>query len=245
MRNKVALGISIIFNAVVVVLLLQLRPPPRSWISSPVMSLVFEEEEVLQEEVLGEPVPFAAYDQSQFKGMLIEQAFSGLPRKDITEVPVDNSYIKTIVENDTVGIQSEEIIQAEPRLIDNLFIPGVDTILSDLPEAEVTGITGSGVVSGEEEITWADRQRTAVEIIRPEFPAILLKQGMEVDLVVQIVVSPAGRVIEVSILQSSGFPAIDMEVSRALGNWLFEPADSTENDTGLVPVHYRLKKSGL
>lgn len=77
----------------------------------------------------------------------------------------------------------------------------------------------------------------------PEYPALARRRGWEGTVVLQVRVDKDGRPADVTVLESSGYRALDDAASRAVRQWRFRPAragainfESTVN----IPVRFQL-----
>lgn len=79
---------------------------------------------------------------------------------------------------------------------------------------------------------------------RPDYPPLSRRLGEEGRVVLQVRVSAEGRVLEVEVARSCGFPRLDAAAKRSVAAWRFVPA--TVNGAGvessvLVPVVFALE----
>jgi protein TonB len=58
----------------------------------------------------------------------------------------------------------------------------------------------------------------------PEYPLASRRRGEEGRVTLLVQVDPQGRVLDLSVLGSSGFQALDREAERTVRRWRFEPA---------------------
>ena len=80
----------------------------------------------------------------------------------------------------------------------------------------------------------------------PAYPMGSRRKREEGTVVLRVVVSPEGRVAEVSIHQSSGYPALDEAALGAVRKWRWSPTmrdGRTVTITGLVRIPFALRDS--
>ena len=83
----------------------------------------------------------------------------------------------------------------------------------------------------------------AVSTPPPVYPAEVACTGGEGTSVLRVVVGPAGRVSDTSVVTSSGFPALDQAAIDAVEGWQFRAATRAGQPvpaTIQVPVTFRL-----
>jgi protein TonB len=69
--------------------------------------------------------------------------------------------------------------------------------------------------------------------------------GMEGTVLVKVLVSREGKVLQLSIAHSSGYEPLDTAAKEAVQNWRFVPArrgDSAVDEWVQVPLAFHLKK---
>jgi protein TonB len=77
----------------------------------------------------------------------------------------------------------------------------------------------------------------------PAYPWLARLQGWEGTVVLQVRVEPDGRASRVTIVSSSGHPALDHAAQQAVSQWTFLPAHRGGRPVGSivkVPVRFRL-----
>jgi protein TonB len=78
----------------------------------------------------------------------------------------------------------------------------------------------------------------------PEYPAIARRRGYEGTVLVEVLVNRDGRVEDLRLSQSSGYPVLDQAAMTSMRGWLFEPATIDEKKVEMwvkVPVRFHLK----
>lgn len=83
----------------------------------------------------------------------------------------------------------------------------------------------------------------AVETPPPAYPPEVACTGGEGTSVLRVVIGPAGRVSETSVISSSGFPALDQSAITAVEGWQFRAATRGGQPVAAtiqVPVTFRL-----
>jgi protein TonB len=78
----------------------------------------------------------------------------------------------------------------------------------------------------------------------PDYPLVARRRGYEGRVVLDVLVDREGRVRDLSVSQSSGHGVLDRAATKAVKDWLFEPArrgDETMDMWVEVPLTFRLK----
>jgi TonB family protein len=92
-------------------------------------------------------------------------------------------------------------------------------------------------------LEWRGRERRLLKAAQIEFPDVLLKEGVEVDVEAVFTVAASGQVTGVSIERSSGYATVDRAVEQALLSYLFEESAAGEEDQGRVQFRFRLARA--
>jgi len=91
-------------------------------------------------------------------------------------------------------------------------------------------------------LEWKGRARTLRSSGSPVFPEVLLREGRDVDVEAVFTVAATGQVVDVEIVRSSGYAAVDREVEKTILSYLFEPTREGGEDTGRVQFGFRLER---
>ena len=78
---------------------------------------------------------------------------------------------------------------------------------------------------------------------RPNYPEASRRRGEEGVVRVELLVDPSGRVVDVRVLESSGFSALDAEAVKTVRDWRFRPAQRGGLPVAgsiTTAVHFRL-----
>ncbi len=94
----------------------------------------------------------------------------------------------------------------------------------------------------EPQIGWNDRPRRLLVRRTPEFPQKLIQEGLEAEVVARFLVSPEGQVVQVELLQSSGYSLADASVIQALRGYSFDKSPVGRSDTGTIRFSFRLER---
>ncbi|MCA3414009.1 MAG: energy transducer TonB [Roseomonas sp.] len=79
---------------------------------------------------------------------------------------------------------------------------------------------------------------------RPNYPEASRRRGEEGVVRVELLVDPNGRVVDVRVLESSGFSALDAEAVKTVRDWRFRPAQRGGLPVAgsiTTAVHFRLE----
>jgi protein TonB len=78
----------------------------------------------------------------------------------------------------------------------------------------------------------------------PKYPAVARRRGFQGNVVLEVLVGPAGNVIELHVLSSSGYPILDRAAKSSVKNWTFEPGMRGQQKVEMwvrVPIRFELK----
>jgi protein TonB len=78
---------------------------------------------------------------------------------------------------------------------------------------------------------------------RPNYPEASRRRGEEGVVRVELLVDPSGRVVDVRVLESSGFSTLDAEAVKTVRDWRFRPAQRAGVPVAgsiTTAVHFRL-----
>ena len=79
---------------------------------------------------------------------------------------------------------------------------------------------------------------------RPNYPEASRRRGEQGVVRVELLVDPSGRVVDVRVLESSGFSALDAEAVKTVRDWRFRPAQRAGVPVAgsiTTAVHFRLE----
>lgn len=112
-----------------------------------------------------------------------------------------------------------------------LVIPGPGT--AGLPAGVESGDFGF-------ELAGPGRERRPVHAPLPAYPAWAMERGIEASLELKLWIDDEGRVTEVQVQRSSGWPEIDFPSLHRVREWRFEPGSETLT-WAVLPLHFRLR----
>jgi protein TonB len=78
----------------------------------------------------------------------------------------------------------------------------------------------------------------------PKYPAVARRRGFQGNVVLEVLVGPAGNVIELHVLSSSGYSILDRAAKSSVKNWTFEPGMRGQEKVEMwvrVPIRFELK----
>jgi len=79
---------------------------------------------------------------------------------------------------------------------------------------------------------------------KPEYPSLARRKGYEGTVVLEALVDRNGRVSDLRVLKSSGYPILDRSAIASVKEWLFEPGMRGDEKTEMwvkIPVRFELK----
>ena len=74
------------------------------------------------------------------------------------------------------------------------------------------------------------------------YPEYYRKKGVQGDLVLRIQVDPSGRVNQVTIVKSTGYPKLDVMGKQAMRRARFSPSGGSTYEDGIFTVKFQLRK---
>jgi periplasmic protein TonB len=83
--------------------------------------------------------------------------------------------------------------------------------------------------------------RRLVSLPAIDYPESIRKKSGQGRVELMIEVGPDGRVEEIEVIRSSGYPRLDMNARNAYRNAVFSPSASGESATGVVVVTFRMR----
>ncbi len=78
----------------------------------------------------------------------------------------------------------------------------------------------------------------------PKYPRMARRRGYEGTVVMEVLVNREGRVEDLRLYQSSGYPVLDRSAMSSVKKWLFQPGKRGDKEVDMwvkVPVRFRLK----
>jgi protein TonB len=80
--------------------------------------------------------------------------------------------------------------------------------------------------------------------LQPRYPRIARFKGYEGTVVLEVLVDHQGKVGDLRLFQSSGYPVLDRAAMNSVTNWLFEPGQRGDKAVEMwvkVPVRFKLR----
>lgn len=117
--------------------------------------------------------------------------------------------------------------------------------------APPTPVRLNAALQGRESLT-LEGQTSAAEPLdttrnrRPNYPEASRRRGEQGIVLLELSVDASGRIVDVRIVESSGFSALDAAAVEALRDWRFRPAQRAGMPvaaTIIHPVHFRLENA--
>ena len=78
----------------------------------------------------------------------------------------------------------------------------------------------------------------------PKYPVLARRRGFQGNVVLEVLVSRIGNVIDLHVLSSSGHPILDRAAKSSVKNWTFEPGMIGQKKVEMwvrVPIRFELK----
>lgn len=78
----------------------------------------------------------------------------------------------------------------------------------------------------------------------PKYPRMARRRGYEGTVVMEVLVNREGRVEDLRLYESSGYPVLDRSAMSSVKKWLFQPGKRGDKEVDMwvkVPVRFRLK----
>jgi periplasmic protein TonB len=78
----------------------------------------------------------------------------------------------------------------------------------------------------------------------PKYPAVARRRGFQGNVVLEVLVSQIGNVIDLRVLSSSGYPILDRAAKSSVKQWTFEPGMRGQKKVKMwvrVPIRFELK----
>jgi protein TonB len=78
----------------------------------------------------------------------------------------------------------------------------------------------------------------------PKYPVLARRRGFQGKVVLEVLVSPFGNVLDLRVLTSSGYPILDSAAKSSVKHWTFEPGMRGQEKVKMwvrVPIRFELK----
>ena len=196
----------------------------------------------------------------------VEKKDSVLPEYAIkkTKKFIDKGEVK--LKEVKVGISSDALLEQD---IDEMDFDVTEDFLSDIDinEREIESDLASGIdeadvakeldgielstsslierEGNDEQLVWDDPAviRKIETIIQPEYPAELIKEGKEGEVVFKVWVTVQGFIQNVEIVKSTGHTELDELAKKAVYKWKVEPIfNVTDTQSAEVKFLFKIKK---
>ena len=126
-----------------------------------------------------------------------------------------------------------------------------DHMAFDLPSEPVEEPVREAALPGEASMspeTSVQSVREAIPIYRenppPTYPRIARRRGYEGTVILEVLVTPEGKVDQCRISQSCGYSVLDEAAVKSVRDWVFEPATRGDKRVEMwvkVPITFQLK----
>ena len=103
-------------------------------------------------------------------------------------------------------------------------------------------------VDSGESLSSAHVVREAIPLYRinppPKYPALAIRRGYQGTVLLEVLVDKNGRVGDLQVFKSSGYPVLDKKALAAVKDWLFEPGMKENKTVEMwvrIPIRFQLK----
>lgn len=76
---------------------------------------------------------------------------------------------------------------------------------------------------------------------RPKYPMMARRQGWQGRVALKALVAPDGRLLEVTLEESSGFAVLDQAAIKTVNRWQLQASSSAASEWIWIPVEFRLR----
>lgn len=142
-------------------------------------------------------------------------------------------------------------VEEKPEPIPDFEASEIDHMAFDLPSEPVEEPVLEAALPSQENMypeTSVLSVREAIPIYRknppPHYPRIARRRGYEGTVVLELLVSPEGKVHECRLYQSCGYSVLDEAAMKSVRDWVFDPAMRGDKRVEMwvkVPITFQLK----
>jgi protein TonB len=151
-----------------------------------------------------DPLSPALQQEEDFARLLSKARFVEPVAVEVEEF----SMLVATLEREVEPRREDEAAEIEPGDVE----PGESTESEPNAEDEVAAAEGS-----------EERPARIASGFPPAYPGVALRMGWEGAVLCELEIDAAGRVLSVSVLESSGYEVLDQAAVEALEKWRFEP----------------------
>lgn len=153
-----------------------------------------------------------------------------------------NIQIKEETKVDITRVLKETILGSEEKIKRNfiLDIPSEDIKIAFEKISSIPSLKIEKITDEEELIEGPAGRRKIIYKEKIDYPLWAQKIGIEGKVKIKFWINPEGKIIETEILQSSGYPELDLYSIEKFKNWLFETAETKENTWGMITFFFKL-----
>lgn len=157
------------------------------------------------------------------------------PDKKLSEP--DQKEILKVLPHITDALKPEqEEMPEEPYDSESDFVK--QDMLEEMGVKEAGEMVSTPYVQGFREVRPIYRENP-----RPEYPRLARRRGYQGTVVLEVFVDRKGRVGDLKVFQSSGYPVLDRAAMTSVREWLFEPAirgDERMETWVKIPIRFQL-----
>lgn len=230
MRNITAIVVSVCFHLGVVWFLLGIDIPEFKYTGDDFVSLK------ISQSGLDESTVEKDYVQPAFTKASRKISRDGASRTLVEKQPVESKSAMTDEQSTSSGMSPVPVTKADSAK---------NTRKGSMPEPEFedtykfkleeTSKKQTGI-----EIVWNDdMRRNTVQSPAIQYPDFLARNGLQADVVAELLVLTDGTVATVEIIEGSGYADVDASVSALLSEYKFEQISNTQT-RGRVYIKFRL-----
>ena len=156
-----------------------------------------------------------------------------IPVPLIAKIPGSSNKLIPLAAAHKIDTISTSLISKEPK-IQNIFTPPIaEPIKKARPETTRT----AGVILRQARPLFRENSP-------PEYPRIARKRGYQGMVILDVQVTRNGKVGDLRVHESSGYPVLDRSATASVKNWLFEPGIKAGKPVDMwvrVPVRFKLE----
>ena len=160
------------------------------------------------------------------------------PKKGIKRVKTKKTVVKKLVEPSPAELIEKAVTETPEALAESLVQPSTPSVLkNEMDKEERSALTSAGQVV---------QEARPLYLINPPplYPLVARKRKYEGVVILEVFVDKEGRVDNIRLFKTSGYPVLDKAALKSVTGWKFEPARRGRQAVGMwvrVPIRFRLE----